>query len=166
MLALGGVGLALRPSSLRTPSRPLKALTPVTFSVFAAFADRVTPGGAGWPSAADMQVAEKIDDLLATCEPGMVAEVQQAASLLENALTGLLLDGRFTTFTACTAQQQDEIIESWRTSSLHVRRTVYKALRGLCASAYFASPQTWTKVGYGGPPRFDIPPAAPPEVTP
>jgi hypothetical protein len=171
-LALGGVGLGLRPSTLRAPARPLQALDPVTFSVIAAVADRVVPGGGAWPTASQVQVAEKIDALLATCEPGMVAEVRQALQLLENALAGLLLDGRTTTFTGSGPEAQDAILEAWRTSGLLVQRTVYKAVRGLCASAYFASPEVWPAMGYGGPPNLRLVAAsepgaaAPSEATP
>jgi hypothetical protein len=152
LLAVGGVGLGLRPGTVRLPARPLKALDERGFSTLAALADRVNPGGGGAPAAHELQVAEKIDDLLATCDPGLTAEISQALALFENAVTGLLFDGRPTPFSAATPEQQDAAIESWRTSRLHLRRQVYKALRTLCASTYYASPESWASVGYPGPP--------------
>lgn len=152
LLAVGGVGLGLRPGVLREPKAPLRALDAVAFSVLAAVAERVAPGGQGFPAASALGVPEKVDALLASSDPGLAAEVSQALKLLENALTGLLLEGRTRPFTACSAAEQDAVLESWRTSGLLVRRQVYKALRGLCASAYYASPETYAAVGYPGPP--------------
>jgi hypothetical protein len=171
LLAVGGVGLGLRPGAQRQPARPLRALDAVAFSTLAAIADRVCPGGTGAngaraPSARELQIAEKIDDLLATCEPGLVAELNQALHLFENAVTGLLFNLRPSPFTLADGATQDRILEDWRTSRLHVRRQVYKALRTLCASTYFAMPEAWPSVGYPGPPDFSAwtPPVDPPDA--
>jgi hypothetical protein len=157
LLAVGGTGLALRPGVLRPPRRALRALDATAFSVLAAVAERVapgSPGGAPFPPASELLVAEKIDELLSTSDPAMTTELTQALLLLENALAGLVLDGRPRAFTACTPGEQDAVLEGWRTSRLHVRRQVYKALRGLCASAYYGSPEVYAAVGYPGPPDF------------
>lgn len=159
VLALGGVGLALRPGALRAPRRPLRVLDATAFSVLAAVAERVAPGGTGadgarFPPASEVLVAEKLDELLSTSDPAMATELTQALLLLENALAGLVLDGRPRAFTACTPDEQDVILEAWRTSRLQVRRQVYKALRGLCASTYYGSPEVFAAVGYPGPPDF------------
>jgi hypothetical protein len=152
LLALGGVGL--RPTVLRAATKPLRALDERTFSVLAAFAERVAPGGGAFPAASGVQVAEKVDALLATCAPGMVAEIKQALLLFDNALAGLLLDQRPSTFTACDPATQDAILESWKSSRLDLRRRVYKALRGLCAGAYYGSPEVYAAIGYPGPPDY------------
>lgn len=152
LLALGGIGL--RPTVLRAAPATLVALDPRTFSVLAAFAERVAPGGGAFPAASGVSVAEKVDALLGTCAPAMVAEIKQALLLFDNALAGLFLDGRPSTFTACDAATQDAILESWKSSRLDLRRRVYKALRGLCAGAYYGSPECYAAIGYPGPPDF------------
>lgn len=164
LLAVGGVGVALRPGVLRAPSAPLQALDPRSFSTLAAVADAVCPGTEVYPSAAGVGVAEGIDALLASCDPGMTDELTQALMLLENALVGLLLDGRPVAFTALSPATQAEVFEGWRTSRIGVRRQIYKALRGLCASVYYAHPDTWPGSGYPGPPDYAA--AAPAEATP
>lgn len=157
MLALGGVGVGLLPGRVTSPSRPLKALSPRAFSVLHAVAARVNPGGpslAGrpdFPAASDLGVAEAVDDLLATCPPGMVAEVEQACALFENPLTNLVVAGTPTAFTDMDAVAQDRVLDGWRTSPLGLRRQVYKALRTLTASAYYARPEVWPALGYAGP---------------
>ncbi|MCB9664599.1 MAG: gluconate 2-dehydrogenase subunit 3 family protein [Alphaproteobacteria bacterium] len=154
-LALGGVGLALQPGVARAPATPLQALSPRAFSVLAAVADRVCPGGEGAPGAAEVGVAEKVDALLATSPPTFRTDIEQALLLLENALPGLLLDGRARPFTACDAATQDATLEAWQTSSLGLRRQVYKGVRGLVVAAYFGSPETYRSAsGYPGPPDF------------
>ncbi|MFM2162899.1 MAG: AmpG [Pseudomonadota bacterium] len=156
-LTVGGLGVGLRPGRVVEPSRPLRALTPRAFSVIAAVAERVNPGGpslAGrpdFPAAGRLGVAEAVDDLLATCPPGMVAEVEQACTLFENPLTNLLVAGTPTAFTAMDAVAQDRVLEGWRTSPIGLRRQVYKALRTLTASAYYARPEVWPALGYAGP---------------
>jgi hypothetical protein len=154
ILAAGGIGLGLRPSVLRSPSRPLRVLSPVEFSVLAAFAERVAPGGRGFPPASQLGVAEKLDDYLFFKPDGVRKEVRQALHLVENAVAGFVLDGRPRTFTASTPAEQDAILEAWRHSRLHVRRTVYAALHGLCAATYYATPSTYPMTGYPGPPSF------------
>jgi len=153
-LAAGGVGLSLQRTRPRAPSRPLRALDERTFSILAAVADRVTPPREGFPAASELQVAEKIDELLTGVHPAVLEEITQVLHLLENGLAGLVLDGRPKPFTALSPQAQDEALQSWKRSRLGLRRTAYKALRGLCAAAYYASPEIYPAVGYPGPPDF------------
>lgn len=180
-LGLGGAavlavaGLGLLPTTMRAPATPLRVLSPRAFSVLAAVADRICPGGGAFPPASALQVAEKIDALLAISDPSMGAELGQGLLLLDNALAGLLLDGRPTTFSGASAEAQDATLAAWATSSLALRRKVYKALRGLVAGTYYSDPRVYAAVGYPGPPDFAsvidaeaalAPPAPPAEVTP
>lgn len=153
-LAAGGVGLSLQRTAPREPGRPLRALDARTFSILAAVADRVAPAREGFPAASDLQVAEKVDELLATVDPAVVDEVTQVLHLLENGLAGLVFDGRPRAFTALDPAAQDRALAAWQGSRLHLRRTAYKALHGLCAAAYYASPEIYPAVGYPGPPDF------------
>ncbi|HJN74175.1 MAG TPA: hypothetical protein QGF58_09610 [Myxococcota bacterium] len=157
-LGLGGAallacgGLALRGSRLRTPAHALKVLSETEYSVLAAIADRVAPSGEGFPPAHELEVAEHIDALLASAHPGIAMEIKQALLLVENALAALLFDGRYDTFTASPPEVQDQIWADWSDSSLETRRTVYKALTGLCTGTYWANESLWEGIGYPGPP--------------
>lgn len=150
LLACGG--LALRGTRLRKPEEPLRFLGETEFSVLAALADRVNPGGDGFPAAHELRVAEKIDAVLADAHPGIGMEIQQALLLLENALAALVFDGRYDTFTASPPELQDQIWADWAASSIETRRTVYKALNALCTATYWSDPVLWEGVGYPGPP--------------
>ena len=150
MLACGG--LALRGSRLRKPGRTLQTLDETEFSVLAAIADRVNPGGDGFPAASELGVAEAIDAVLATAHPGIAMEIKQALLLVENALAAFLFDGRYDTFTASPPELQDQIWADWAASGLETRRAVYKALTALCTATYWANEGLWEAVGYPGPP--------------
>lgn len=152
LLAVGGVGLALRGTVLRQPRTALRVLDEREFSILAAVADRIAPGQDGFPSAWSLQVPEKVDALLFTMHPGAGEEMKAALGLLENAAAGLLLEGRTRTFTGSSAEQQDAILASWRDGSIMVKRTAFKALNGLCAATYWSSPEIYEHVGYPGPP--------------
>ncbi|WP_373047834.1 gluconate 2-dehydrogenase subunit 3 family protein [Vulgatibacter sp.] len=154
LLAAGGTGLALQGSALRAPGRQLQVLDPRTYSILAAVADRIVPAGNGFPAATALAVPEKIDALLASGDPGVADEVKQVLLLLENALAGLVFDGRTRPFTKLSPPEQDEALRSWQHSGLSIRRTAFAALHGLCAAAYYASPEIHTLVGYPGPPDF------------
>ena len=150
----GGAALLLRETVARTPRRPLRALTEEQFSVLAAVADRVAPASGEFPSAWQVEVPERIDELLSRVHPGLADEVGQGLMLLESAAAGMLLEGRTATFTGSPPDEQDAILASWRASGLEVRRKTFKALNGLCNATYYASPEVYAAVGYPGPLQF------------
>lgn len=152
LLAIGGVGLGLRGTVRRVPASPLLVLDDVEFSVLWAVAERVCPANGKFPAASSVLVAEKIDALLAGLDPATQAETKSLLRLVENALPGLLLDGRFTTFTGSSPAVQDAVLEAMRTSRMGLRRTMFKALGGLVGATYYAQPEVWGAVGYPGPP--------------
>ena len=154
LLALGGVGLALRPSILKTPGRTLQALSPKEYSTLAAAAEVILPGGNGFPTASELQIAETVDQTLAPCHPGIVAEFKQLLALLENAVTGAVLEGRFSTFTAATSSQRAEALEGWRNSDSKLLKGAFKALHGLCTASYYNQSSVQTQVGYPGVPEW------------
>jgi hypothetical protein len=139
---------------MRTPARALKVLDARTYSILAAIADRVAPGGRGLPKASDLGVAEAVDDLMSTVHPGDGAELRQVLLFIENAVTGLLFDGAASPFTARSAEEQDATLQAMRTSLVPLRRTMWKAVVGLVNGAYWAQEPTWTASRYPGPPDY------------
>jgi len=155
-VALGGVGLALQAGTTHAPNGPLRAVDAREYSVLWAFAERIAPKNPPFPAAHEVDVAGKVDALLAMMDPASTAEVRLLLRLLDNALAGLLLDGRFRTFTACSEDEQDRILEGWRTSRLAARRMGFTALRKLVAGAYYGSPELYPILGYAGPPDYSL----------
>lgn len=154
LLAAGGIGLALRPGADLPDLPDLQALTPQQYGILVAIADRMCPGGDGKPTAREIGVADKVDLQLSTMHPADAAELGQGLLLIENALVGLLLDGRPTPFTLLGPAEQDAVLEDFRTSRIPIRRSVYKALRGLIAASYWGDPKLYAAVGYPGPPDY------------
>jgi hypothetical protein len=148
LASAGGVALFLRPTVLREPRRALWALTPRDYSILAAIADRVGPANGAFPAASDIEVPERIDDLLATLPGGVARELSDALIVIEETVPGL------STFTGSSPEQQDAILDGWRTSRLETRRMIYKGVVGLISATYYASPEVWKAVGYPGPPDF------------
>lgn len=154
MLALGGVGLGLRSSVLVVPSGPLHCLTARQYSIFAAIADCMISPTDEMPQIQELGVVEQIDEMLRHVHPDDRTQILQVLSLLENALAGFLLDGRFQTFTATSRQARVRILEGWRTSRLSVKQQAFVALHGLCVAAYWGNPKAYIFAGYSGPPDF------------
>jgi len=152
LLGLAGVGVALQPGASLAPEVQLHVLTAAQFNTLVALEDVVIPPSNLAPTARQVHTTENIDALLHSLDPLVGQEVGQVLGLLENPLTGLLLDGLPRPFSALTLAQRTRVFEGWRTSRFILRRTAYKALRGLVASAYFADPRTHVRMAYPGPP--------------
>ena len=165
-LGLGGVGLGLAPTAMTTPRVPLRALSDRSFSILVAVAQRIVPTSKGFPSAKEIGVAEKVDSVLGALHPADVADFENGLFLMENALAGLLFEGRWGTFTGNSPEVQDRILEDFRTSRLSLRRTIYRAVYGLVSGAYWSSPRLYEQAGYGGPPDFGSGRAAVPSRPP
>lgn len=151
LLALGGIGLGLRSGRPRVPQTTLRALNPRAFDALAAAAEVLVPGGDGLPTAHEVQVAEGVDEALAHCHPGVQKEMNQVLGLLENALSGLILDGRTQCFSACDAPTRLDILVSWQNADTAVLRSAFKAIHGFCSGVYWSSPLLAPHIGYPGP---------------
>jgi hypothetical protein len=109
------------------------------------------------PAADPIEIAHRVDAQLALGSPEARADFAKLLGLLESALAGLLLDGRPRPFTHLSPAAQDDVLASWQTSHLAVRRSGYGVLRKLTQAAYYAAPEAWADVGYPGPPQIGLP---------
>jgi|GEM_PF-680049 len=148
LLFLGGAGLALFPSREVVPAGPAPlVLEPRSLQVLAAFAARAVTA----PGADPGTIARRVDAVLACATPETKKDFNGLLGLFENALSGLLLDGRVQPFTRLDPAAQDAVLESWRTSSIAIRRTGFQALRKLCLAAFYADETSWGALGYHPP---------------
>jgi hypothetical protein len=150
-LAAGGLGF-WSPAATTLPVTGLKAFDAAGFGVLTALAEVVCPRRGGWPSAAELKVAEQVDALVGRMHPADKKELGLALRLLDNALAGLLLDGRPQPFSRSDVATREATLERWRTSRLSLRRTIYRSLVGLVLGAYYSDPAVFVAVGYPGPP--------------
>ncbi len=145
----GGAGLALFPSAqVASPTAPLLVLTPAVFPVLVAIAKRVVVA----PEADHVAIAHRVDESLSRTPVEAQKDVVQLLGLFENALPGLLLDGRLMPFTRLDEAAQDRVLEAWRDSRLALRRGGFQALRKLCLASFYAEEVAWKAIRYEGPP--------------
>jgi hypothetical protein len=164
LAAVGGVGLALHTGDLPAPPGALQVLDAHTHAVVAAVAATMLPAGPGRPDPIALGIPALVDQHMATMHPADQAELVQGILLLDNALVGLLMDGRPRTFSASDPDTRRATLEAWRTSDIEVRRVVYKALRGLIVAAYWGHPELYAAAGYPGPPSFTRGPTPAPDA--
>jgi len=154
LLTLGGVGLSLRSTVLVEPQVKLRVLSIQEYSVLSAVADTILPGTQDYPSARSMQIAERVDDALFACHPGVQQEFKQLLGLLESAVAGFILGGRTSTFTALSPRHRWAVLDSWRNARIQVFRTAFKAIHGLIAASYYSLPTVHARIGYPGVPAW------------
>ena len=152
-VGVGLIGLASQKSKLMTPIQPLLCLDQREYSILHAISSRLLPGTEGFPSIEDVDLLAKIDAVLSKAHPGLANEIKLLLILIENGATGLIFDGDTTPFTHCTPQEQDSRLNSWKNSSIPLRKTAFKALNGLCAGTYYSSAATFASIDYKGPPK-------------
>ncbi len=147
MLLLGGGTLAVLPTKETVaPTRALAVLGGRGFQVLAAVAKRVVPD-----TVDAAFVAHGVDDLLRRAAPEAQADFNNLLGLFENALPGLIFDGRVLPFTRLSPESQDGVLRSWRDSGLALRRSGYHALRRICLATAYSDERAWPAVGYSPP---------------
>jgi hypothetical protein len=147
----GGLGLGFWPtSSTFRPKRALVALGERHFAILAAISARVV----GAPGADPVEIAHAIDQTLSIAYEESLADLKNLLLLFDNALVAMVFDRRARPFTSLAPEEQDAVLDNWKTSSITLRRSGYRALRNLAVSAHYASPAVWESVGYPGPPEI------------
>ena len=156
LLAVGGPLFLLSRSgrSPRGARHALLALTPYEHEIFSTAAARLVPGDGAldWPSAEALEVAGKVDALIARLHPRAIKELRQLLHVFESALTGLVSIGAPRTFTRSSPEEQDRRLDAWRRSRVALFRSGYQAMKRLSHAIYYSSPETYARVGYPGPP--------------
>lgn len=152
LLAFGGLGLSLYPSKeVGVATAPLLVLEPRAFQVLVAVASRIVTAKGAEPVA----IAHGVDRALSYALPETQEGLNKLLGLFENALPGLVLDGRVKPFTRLSPESQDAVLESWRTSRIALRRIGYQALRKLALAAYYMEESSWGPLAYQPPRGFN-----------
>jgi len=98
------------------------------------------------PSGADV-VPDGVESLVAGMDPAVVNKVALLLSAFE--LAAIVRFGR--RFSRLPDERRTRYVDGWMRSSLAPRRVVYRAIRDLCASAYYNDDRVWPMLGYDGP---------------
>ena len=102
----------------------------------------------------EARVVEAIDTVVASLPPSVQKDLGTGLWLLENALTGAVLDQRFTTFSAASVEVQRRILREWAESSIETKVLVYRGLHQMVTGSYWSNPATYHLMGYRGPPDY------------
>lgn len=155
VLAVAGP-LVLLSRAGRSPRRPRRALIALSLyehEIFAAAAVRLIAGDAtDWPSPDDLDVAGKLDGLIAKLHPRATRDFRRVLHVFESALTGLVATGSARTFTTSSPAEQDDRLQAWRHSRVALFRSGYQAMKRLSHAIYYSAPAVYPRVGYPGPP--------------
>jgi hypothetical protein len=143
----GAVPLAMRKTKLFGVPAGLQFFSPAEYSIWTAVALRVLDH-----PPVPIDVAKKADAFLAQLSGNDAKDMKQLLALFDNALFSLLGGGPAKPFTQMDPQQQDEQLKSWQHSRLAIKRTGFQAMKRLCCAIYYGSPETYSTVGYPGPP--------------
>ena len=151
-LLIGGVGLSLQSPKPYANASDLVVFSIRELAILAAVAEAIVPANGTFPSALEIGVPEAIDQLLNKAHPAVPEEIRLLLHLLENAAVNTILHLSPTPFSKMPLEQRSKILAGWATSPLALQRKGYKALNGLCQSAYYAQSQVHSQLGYDGPP--------------
>ena len=154
VLALGGVGLSMRQTRMFVPQVPLQVLSEREYSILSSVAETILPGTQGYPSARDVQIAERVDAALFACDDGVQSEFKQVLGLLESAVAGFVLAGRSAPFSTLSYDERWKVLDSWRSARVRLFRTAFKAIHGLVTASYYSAPQVHDRIGYPGVPAW------------
>jgi hypothetical protein len=159
LLAAGGGSYLFTRKTVPLPglAQDLRVLSAEEATVFLAIADRLVPEREHFPRPAAVGLATRIDELVAALPPATQKELHQLLRLFENALSGLVFEGVYQTFTASPPEAKDRRLAGWAQSRVALRRTGSRALRRLVHTAYYASPEVYPALGYPGPPAAGSP---------
>ncbi|HEX2568825.1 MAG TPA: gluconate 2-dehydrogenase subunit 3 family protein [Polyangia bacterium] len=124
----------------------LRVLSPKEYLVLMAVCRRLlAPDEAGAPAPDEIGVGLNVDRYLGELDPSLVGQLQALLHLVEH---GSSLRGRFTRL---SPEAQDEILATWESSRLDVRRQGFQALKTLAVLGYYDDPRTFALLGYPGP---------------
>ncbi|MFN3199002.1 MAG: gluconate 2-dehydrogenase subunit 3 family protein [Bradymonadia bacterium] len=157
LTATGAGWLAYKPTrTVPLPAEGLIVLDQETYSILHAFTGRVLTDPTPSP-VARAQVPLQIDRTLAAMDAQSREDFVKTLKLLESALLGFVLDFRWTPFTQLDTEDQDDVLDAWRTSLWTVRRSGYQVIKQMITRTYYANPLTYGAIDYPGPPRHLLP---------
>lgn len=154
LFAAGGVASLLWPTRRRRARAGLRVLDEREASILAAVAAAVLRIEPGAPSADSLDVAGRVDGLLALSSSDVQLEFRRLLKLFESGISGIVTFTGWTSFSEASERSQAARLRAWERSRLPVLRTGYQALKRLCAACYYSAPAAWASIGYPGPPEI------------
>lgn len=150
--ALGTVGatapLLTACSGTDAPSARLLVLSVRQAATLAALAAAVVPTQKGFPTVAQAQVVQRLDEELWLSDTSIQDDMRAALDVAEWLP---LLYGHFSRFSRLERLQQQALLQGWMGSSVETVRAIGTNLKLVSHFMYFGHPSTWAAIGYDGP---------------
>ena len=134
-----------RPSQNGGRGTVLKALIPVILA-------GALPADPGNMDALITRTIAGVDKAIAGLSLATQKEIGELFDLLAFAPTRMLAAGIWSSWEQTKPEAIGEFLESWRHSRFDLLKSGYAALHDLIFGAWYAHPDTWTAIGYPGPP--------------
>jgi hypothetical protein len=145
------VSLSLQSTKIVTPPREFLCFSVEEYSILYAIADILLPNNPPFQAASVYEVVMDIDEVFSKTHPTDTKEFKEALWIFENASIAMLLVGNTQPFTQSSTEQKTRVLESWRTSSLALRRKAFRAINSICQGTYYSNVAVHKNLGYGGP---------------
>ena len=147
------ISLSLQGTVQTPPSSTLMALTPKEYSILFAIAEILIPENPPFPAASSLNIAHKVDEVIAQMASEQQELLKLVLALIENPSLSTILSFQIHPFTQSTEKEKQVRLDDWRTG-IPKLRSGFKALNGMCNAAYYASPEIEPLIGYAGPPKY------------
>jgi hypothetical protein len=137
------------------PARRDARFTEAGRSIFAALAPAIL--STLWPSDAREQAhateafLQRLEGTVDGLTPPLQAEVDELLSMLGSPAGRLILTGLRNPWAEASPAEVVAALQGLQVSPWRLRQQIFHALRDLTNAAYFASPATWSVIGYPGP---------------
>lgn len=147
---------ATTPASVSAPS--LKFLTRddviVLLSIVPVMLKGALPPDEAAHAAALDEILAGIDATIGYEPPSVRQEIRDLFNLLENSATRAVVAGIWTRWDKAPEESIRQFLASWHDSRFDLLRTAYIGLNNLIVGSWYGNPRSWSRVGYGGPPKI------------
>jgi hypothetical protein len=126
----------------------LLVLTSSQATTMAALASAVVPTQAGFPTVAQAQVVQRLDEELWLSDASIQDDMRAALDVAEWLP---LLYGHLSRFSKLERGQQQALVQRWMGSSVETVRAIGTNLKLVSHFMYFGHPSSWAAIGYDGP---------------
>ena len=117
-------------------------------ATMAAIATAVVPTQAGFPTAAQAQVVQRLDEELWLSDASIQDDMRAALDVAEWLP---LAYGHFSRFSRLDRSAQQALLQRWMGSGVETVRAIGTNLKLVSHFMYFGHPSTWAAIGYDGP---------------
>ena len=146
-------GLLLNVVACTNDSTARSKRTALLTAIVPVFLAGALPAAGAAREAAVATTVAGIEQAIAGLSLAAQKEIGELFSLLAFAPARVIAAGVWADWPDATPQAIGAFLESWRHSRFELLCSAYAALHDLVFGAFYARPETWSAIGYPGPPK-------------